>query len=52
MTNMLFLPTESLLNQKLNKAQEVKKFLPSIKKLSDVKHMILIIIKRNILGTL
>ena len=29
MTNMLFLPTESLLNQKINKGQEVKKFLPS-----------------------
>ena len=29
MANMLFLPTESLLNQKINKGQEVKKFLPS-----------------------
>ena len=29
MTNMLFLPTESLLNQKINKDQEVKKFLLS-----------------------
>ena len=51
MTNMLFLPTESLLNQKINKGQEVKKFLP-FKKLSDVKQIILVSIKRNILGTL
>ena len=29
MTNMLFLLTESLLNQKINKGQEVKKLLPS-----------------------
>ena len=51
MTNILFLPTESLLNQKINKGQEVKKFLPSKEALRCQTNSP-VSIKRNILGTL